>query len=121
MKLQYTHNMGSSAFIRLYGYTYYSDWLQNGPQSLYADFDSCCWYNYELSSHTRGISAQIQDQVNSQNLVSLQGSYVTANSVRDNNSFYAVSSLPAFEIVNAKDPIGGYCFGGTPHRRPLPR
>jgi hypothetical protein len=114
VKLQYTHNMGSSAFIRVYGYTYYSDWLQNGPQSLYADFDSCCSYDYELSSHTRGVSAQIQDQVNSQNLVSLQGSYVTANSVRDNNSFYAVSGLPAFEIVNAKDPIGGYCFGGTP-------
>ena len=114
VKLQYTHNMGSTAFLRVYGYTYYSDWLQNGPQTTYADFDSCCPSDYELSSHTRGISAQIQDQVNSQNLVSLQGSYVTANSVRDNNSFYAVSSLPAFEIVNAKDPIGGYCFGGTP-------
>jgi hypothetical protein len=114
VKLQYTHNMGSSAFFRVYGYTYYSDWLQNGPQTTYADFSGCCAPDYELSSHTRGVSAQLQDQINAQNLISIQGSYVTANSVRDNNSFYAVGGVPAFEIVNAQDPIGGYCFGGTP-------
>lgn len=114
VKLQYTHNMGSNAFFRVYGYTYYSDWLQNGPQTTYADFVGCCSPDYELSSHTRGVSASLQDQINAQNLVSLQGSFVTANSIRDNNSFYAVGGVPAFEIVNAKDPIGGYCFGGTP-------
>ena len=38
VKLQYTNNFGSSAFVRVYGYTYYSDWLQNGPQGLYADY-----------------------------------------------------------------------------------
>ena len=85
VKLQYTHNMGSNAFFRVYGYTYYSDWLQNGPQTTYADFSGCCSPDYELSSHTRGLSAQIQDQINAQNLVSLQASYVTANSIRDNN------------------------------------
>ncbi|HTA37790.1 MAG TPA: carboxypeptidase regulatory-like domain-containing protein, partial [Candidatus Acidoferrales bacterium] len=114
VKLQYTHNMGSSAFLRVYGYSYYSDWLQNGPQTTYADFSGCCPSDYELISHTRGVSAQFQDQINAQNLVSLQGSFVTATSIRDNNTFTAVGGEPAFEIVNAKDPIGGYCFGGTP-------
>ncbi len=56
MKLQYTKNFGSSAFLRVYGYTYYSDWLQNGPQTTYADFAGCCSPDYELSSHTRGVS-----------------------------------------------------------------
>ena len=37
VKLQYTKNIGSTSFLRLYGYTYYSDWLQNAPQSLYAE------------------------------------------------------------------------------------
>jgi hypothetical protein len=111
VKLQYTHNMGSSAFIRVYGYTYYSDWLQNGPQTTYADFSGCCSPDYELSSHTRGVSAQIQDQVNGQNLVSLQASYVTANSIRDNNSFYAAGPLAV--VVNAADPTSGYCYGPT--------
>jgi len=31
VKVQYQHNMGSSAFLRFYGYTFYSDWLQSSP------------------------------------------------------------------------------------------
>ena len=61
VKLQYTKNFGSTAFLRIYGYTYYSDWLQNGPQTLYADFAGCCPPDYELSSHTRGVSVHIPE------------------------------------------------------------
>ncbi len=111
VKLQYTHNFGSSAFVRVYGYTYYSDWLQNGPQTTYADFAGCCSPDYELTSHTRGGSIQFQDQINAQNLVSLSEDYTTANSVRDNNSFYAVG--PAAVVVNAAAPTSGYCYGPT--------
>jgi hypothetical protein len=111
VKLQYTHNFGSSAFVRVYGYTYYSDWLQNGPQTTYAGFAGCCSPDYELTSHTRGGSIQFQDQINAQNLVSLSEDYTTANSVRDNNSFYAVG--PAAVVVNAAAPTNGYCYGPT--------
>jgi TonB dependent receptor/Carboxypeptidase regulatory-like domain len=111
VKLQYTHNMGSNAFLRIYGYSYYSDWLQNAPQSLEADFTACCSPDYELSSHTRGLSAQFQDQINAQNLVSLQEAYVTANSIRDNNSWYAAGPLAL--IVNPANPTSGYCYGPT--------
>jgi Carboxypeptidase regulatory-like domain/TonB dependent receptor/TonB-dependent Receptor Plug Domain len=110
VKLQYTKNFGSSAFLRVYGYTYYSDWLQNGPQSLYSDFASCCSPDYELSSHTRGGSIQFQDQLNAMNLVSIQADYTTANSVRDNNSFYAVGGEDAAPIVSAANPIAGVCY-----------
>jgi hypothetical protein len=114
VKLQYTHNMGSSAFFRFYGYTYYSDWLQHGPQSTYADYAACCSPDYELSSHTRGISAQLQDQVNAQNLVSLQGSFVTANSVRDNNTqmlnTFSAGRAQAAVLVNAGEPYAGFCY-----------
>ena len=58
--------------------------------------------DYELTSHTRGGSIQFQDQINAQNLVSLSEDYTTANSVRDNNSFYAVG--PAAVVVNAAAP-----------------
>ncbi|HEY1653631.1 MAG TPA: TonB-dependent receptor [Candidatus Tumulicola sp.] len=111
VKLQYTKNFGSTAFFRLYGYTYYSDWLQNGPQTTYADFAGCCSPDYELSSHTRGVSATYQNQINAQNLVSAQVSYVTANSIRDNNSFYAVSGEVAAPIVSAANPFNGLCYG----------
>ncbi len=116
VKVQYTKNFGSTAFFRLYGYTYYSDWLQNGPQSTYADYAGCCSPDYELSSHTRGISASFQDQINAQNLVSAQASYVTANSIRDNNTqmvnFTGARSFAAV-AVNAADPYSGYCYNGS--------
>ena len=111
VKLQYTKNFGSTSFLRLYGYTYYSDWLQNGPQTTYADFAGCCSPDYELSSHTRGVSLTYQNQINAQNLVSAQASYVTANSIRDNNSFYAVSGEVAAPIVSAANPYDGICYG----------
>ena len=41
--------------------------------------------------------------------MSLQASYVTANSIRDNNSFYAAGSLAV--VVNAANPTSGYCYG----------
>ncbi|MGZ3576857.1 MAG: carboxypeptidase regulatory-like domain-containing protein, partial [Vulcanimicrobiaceae bacterium] len=36
-KAQYQKNFGSSAYLRLYGYTYYSNWLQYGPQTTYSN------------------------------------------------------------------------------------
>jgi hypothetical protein len=113
VKLQYTKNFGSTSFLRLYGYTYYSDWLQNGPQTIYADFTGCCAGDYELTSHTRGVSATYQNQINAQNLLSLQASYVTANSIRDNNSFYSVGGEVAAPIVSSANPYGGLCYGAT--------
>jgi hypothetical protein len=113
VKLQYTKNFGSTAFLRLYGYTYYSDWLQNGPQSTYADYAGCCSPDYELNSHTRGGSLQFQDQLNPMNLLSVTASYVTANSTRDNNTqmvnFGGARSYAAV-AVNAADPYSGYCY-----------
>ncbi len=30
-KLQYTYALSQSAYLRAYGYTFYSDWLQQSP------------------------------------------------------------------------------------------
>ncbi len=67
--------------------------------------------DYELSSHTRGVSLTYQNQINSQNLVSAQASYVTANSIRDNNSqMFNVTRCSGLRgsCVNAADPYSGY-------------
>ncbi|HEY1653536.1 MAG TPA: TonB-dependent receptor, partial [Candidatus Tumulicola sp.] len=82
VKLQYQKNFSSSAFMRVYGYTYYSDWIENGPMmSLqpYAYYDSG---DYEINNHTRGISLSFTDQINSQNLLEAEGSYTTASGAR---------------------------------------
>jgi hypothetical protein len=121
VKLQYTKNFGSTAFFRLYGYTYYSTWDLVGPQCA-AFFYACpTAADYELSSHTRGVSAQFQDQINEQNLVSLQGSYVTASTIRDNNTqvynnfaaFGGPNRTTAAIVVNAADPYSGFCYGAS--------
>ncbi len=75
--------------------------------------------DYELSSHTRGVSVEFSDQITSQNLLTIQGNDTTANSVRDNNTefvngLYGPSSVNARTavgvVVNAANPTAGYCF-----------
>ena len=55
-KLQYQHNIGSNAYFRIYGYTFYSDWLQTSALSYGTPFFGfgVSSYDYELESHTRG-------------------------------------------------------------------
>ncbi len=116
MKLQYQKNFGTDAYLRLYGYTYYSDWLQNGPQSTYSNFIGPVSPDYELSSHTRGFSGTFSKQLNSRNLLSLQASYTTANSLRDNNTQMLNAGgkrARGIVLVNANDPLSGACYDPT--------
>ncbi|MDP9104530.1 MAG: TonB-dependent receptor, partial [Candidatus Eremiobacteraeota bacterium] len=125
VKLQYQHNFGTNAFLRIYGYTYYSNWLQTGPQSNYNNYIGYVPSDYELSSHTRGLSVNFSDQLNSQHLLSVQGSYTTSNTLRDNNTqdvagFYPASRLNGRTVVgllvDGSNPLNGQCytFGGAP-------
>ncbi len=111
-KVQYTKNFGSSAFLRLYGFTFYSNWFLNAPYNI-----SFCYFfcnlapDYELSTHTRGLSLEFQDQLNEQNLLSIAGSYTSARIVRDNNGFYNLGGEGNFaNVVNAAAPYSGYCY-----------
>jgi hypothetical protein len=114
-KIQYTKNFGSTAFLRLYAYTFYSTWDLAGIYGgVDCDFFCTTAPDYELDTHTRGLSGMFEDQINGQNLVSLQGNYTTATITRMNNHFLNVPSEPAAVIVNPKDPYSGYCYGSTP-------
>ena len=113
-KIQYTKNFGSSAYLRLYGFTFYSDWFLNGPYNT-----SFCYFfcplapDYELNTHTRGLSLEFQDQLNEQNLLQVNGSFTSARIVRDNNGFYNVGGNTGV-VVNSAAPYSGYCFSPTP-------
>ncbi|MGZ3561503.1 MAG: TonB-dependent receptor domain-containing protein [Vulcanimicrobiaceae bacterium] len=120
VKLQYQKNIGSNAYVRIYGYTYYSNWLQNGPLCSFENYGCAVSSDYELSSHTRGLSLTFADQLNSQNLLNVEANYTTAISTRDNNTqiFNPFSSgNPANSsrsvgavLVNANDPTAGVCY-----------
>jgi hypothetical protein len=85
-KAQYTHAIGTNALLKLYGYTYFSDWLQQGPQTGYADYFGPSGPDYELSAHTRGASGTFTDQIGSNDTLNLQASYTTSSTLRDNNT-----------------------------------
>uniref|UniRef100_E6Q558 TonB-dependent receptor plug domain-containing protein n=1 Tax=mine drainage metagenome TaxID=410659 RepID=E6Q558_9ZZZZ len=88
VKLQYQRNINERSYFRLYGYTFYSDWLQNNPNSganglgLFGVGYAASSPDYELNSHTRGLSFEYGNQINDKNLVSVAGNYVTSNVTR---------------------------------------
>ncbi|MBV8343809.1 MAG: TonB-dependent receptor [Candidatus Eremiobacteraeota bacterium] len=110
VKLQYQKNFNSSAFLRVYGYTYYSDWIENGPMmSLqpYAFYDSG---DYEINNHTRGVSISFTDQLSPQNLIEAEGSYTTATGARIYNEQMFGSADSFAVLVNRNNPNSGTCY-----------
>ncbi|MDQ6929416.1 MAG: TonB-dependent receptor [Candidatus Eremiobacteraeota bacterium] len=90
VKLQYQKNIGSNAYARLFGYTFYSDWLMNSPNANHRNIafpgNSQFATDYELINHTKGLEFQLADQLNAQNLLTLTANYSTSASLRFSNS-----------------------------------
>jgi hypothetical protein len=110
-KLQYTHALSQSAFVRAYGYTFYSDWLETAPfngstdQSLFA-FNGAA--QYQLITHTVGGAIEFNDQLNDQHLLNFTGNYTQANVSRlSNNSALAGVGLSPIGYMNA---AGTKCY-----------
>lgn len=113
-KVQYQKNIGSNAFVRLYGYTFYSDWLQYGPAGITQDFVAVVTPNYDLISHTRGASLMFGDQLSPQHLLTGTAGYTYASTVRWNNSFYLNAfglTSPIAVLVSSANPFSGICYG----------
>lgn len=119
LKLQYARALGSNALLKAYGYTYYSDWLNLGPQGAYANYFGPVSPDYELSSHSRGVSATLTDQLDPHHLVTLQGSYTTSNVLRANNTqflngAYGADTVNARTVlaalVDSSNPTNGICY-----------
>jgi hypothetical protein len=87
-KLQYTYALSRSAYVRVYGYTFYSDWLQTGPTfgATGETVPSLPSPQYDLMTHTGGGAFDFSDQVDDQNLVGADYNYTTANVIRFNNT-----------------------------------
>jgi Carboxypeptidase regulatory-like domain/TonB dependent receptor len=89
VKLQYQKNIGSNAYLRLLGYTFYSTWMQNGaigdalPSLALAGYRT--GYDYEIGSHARGGQLQFVDQISHQHQITAAVNYVTSNTLRYNN------------------------------------
>jgi hypothetical protein len=115
-KAQYQKNIGTNAYFRVYGYSFFSDWLQNGASGFTQSFISAIPPDYDVIAHTRGLSFTFADQLNAKHLLNLTGGYTYAGTVRWNNEFYypffGTTSAPerVAVLVNAKAPTNGICY-----------
>ncbi len=113
IKLQYQKNINERSFFRIYGYTFYSDWLQGDPNGganglgLFG-IGNAASPDYELSTHSRGLGLEYDNQINDKNMLTLAGNYVTAATVRWNNGQAGLTpgQAPAATLQNAS----GACY-----------
>lgn len=110
IKLQYQKNMGSSAYLRVYGYGFYSDWLQKDPSASVYPFlvGASTNSDYDLYTRTFGGEFTYANQINSKNLITFSGSFVKANYERWNNqqTNFSANGTPGATLQNA----AGQCF-----------
>ncbi|MDQ2864752.1 MAG: TonB-dependent receptor [Candidatus Eremiobacteraeota bacterium] len=106
-KVQYQKNF-SHAYLRLFGYSFYSDWLQEGPSryGIGSGFGGDS-YDYELNAHTRGATLQFADQLNAKNLLTATLNYTTSSTDRYNNTNYQ-NDFNATVATNLTD--GSNCY-----------
>ena len=115
-KLQYQHNMGTTAYLRVYGYSLYSDFLFNAPNGASSPASNAFGEppDYKLWTHTSGYSAELADQISPKHLLLMQASYTHAPSVRDNNTSWANGKTKAFAAaVDSTNPTNGLCYTAT--------
>ncbi len=106
-KAQYQKNFGSNAYLRLFGYTFYSNTNRSGA-SRYGIGSGLGGtnYDYEVDAHTRGAEMQFADQLTGTNQLMATLNYTTASTLRsysyqDENNWNA----PVSNLTN-----GSQCF-----------
>lgn len=111
-KLQYQKNISDRSFLRLYGYTYYSDWMNKGIDGSATTFVGTPPLDYDLMSHTSGTSLQYVNQINDKNTINLTGGYTQSNTVRWNNASVAgpTAGGRVALLVSSANPTNGICY-----------
>ncbi|MBV8530445.1 MAG: TonB-dependent receptor [Candidatus Eremiobacteraeota bacterium] len=109
-KLQYQKNIGSSAYIRLFGYTFYST-TNRASANGYGNNETfgVTNYQYEIGAHTRGLELQFADQLSSAHLLTGMASYLTSTTLRyKNENYFNTASQQVSNFTN-----GSTCFSTT--------
>ncbi len=129
VKLQYQKNINERSYLRLLGYTFYSDWLNGGPAGWAMGYDtfaagfSNALADYELNTHTRGVQLVYANQLNDKNLLTFTANYTTATVGRNNNlsagpnwlASLGTSTTNLTNGTNCYNAAGGVgnCFSGS--------
>jgi hypothetical protein len=116
LKLQYQKNLGDRAYIRAFGYTFYSNTDRSGAsrRGIGSGFGATN-YDYEVDTHTRGGEIQFGDQLGDHNLLTGWGNYVTASTDRLNNyNYYNVADTPVSNLTNGLECFSAYSGAVAP-------
>ncbi len=114
-KVQLTHPFNSQSFLRLMGYTYFSDWTENGnlAASTYLSGFAPVSPNYDLITHTAGGILQYFNQINDKNLLQFTGNYTHANVNRFNNTGFLGGATTPIGLISESN--GVYtCYNSKP-------
>ncbi len=106
-KLQYQKNFGSTAYVRLFGYTFYSNTNRASGNGCGENVTlGVTNYQYEVDAHTAGLEMQFADQLSGQHLLEGMVSYVTSNTLRyANRNYFNTDSQQVSNFTN-----GSQCF-----------
>jgi hypothetical protein len=109
VKLQYQRNFSSRAYLRVFGYTFYSDTARTDPnrRAIGSGFGATN-YDYEVDSHTRGTEAQFADQFDAHNQVLATLNTTTATTNRYNNTNY--DNTGDFGVSNLTNGVSCYAW-----------
>ena len=111
VKLQYQKNFSSNAYLRIYGYSFYSTWLDTGPECTDTFFVCVALPDYELANHSRGVSVTYANQFTPKHLVTIQGSLFASHDYRMNNYTGTFAGPAKFiRLVDSNNPDDGICY-----------
>ena len=79
VKLQYQHAFSTRAFLRAYGYTLYSNWFINGPNTAAQPYYGAELADYEIPDHTFGGDVNLTDQMSDKHLLSVTANFTGSN------------------------------------------
>jgi hypothetical protein len=117
-KAQFTHPLSQNAFVRVFGYTFFSSWQQEGAVNGYANTADVVSSgdvspDYQLPTHTTGAELQFADQIGDKNLVQATYNFTSARLTRFNDTGYLSGSASPANLVS-KDGSGQYhCYDKT--------
>ncbi|HEV3086536.1 MAG TPA: TonB-dependent receptor [Candidatus Elarobacter sp.] len=122
VKGQYQHNIADKGYIRLYGYSLYSDRLDSGIQGIFQTFTSSVSPDYYITSHSRGAVLTSGYQLSPEHLLNLNLGFVTSNTSRYRNDVAAgaAAESPVAYLVSSANPTGTcYVRTGTAPGAPI--
>ncbi len=103
VKAQWTHPLNKDSFVRLMGYTFFSDWNQSGNLASYTYLSGFAPTSpdYDLITHTAGSMLQYFNQLSDRHLLQFTANYTHANVNRWNNTgFLGGATTPIGLISN---------------------